>query len=83
VGWRTVFRRGPFQSHAIAIWSALAAMTIQGYQIDTDHWRHFYLMLGLIWGIASAAHLTEPARSTRMPSPALPPRPALPPPSAL
>jgi hypothetical protein len=18
--------------------------------IDTDHWRHFYLLLGLIWG---------------------------------
>jgi hypothetical protein len=81
VGWRTVFRRGPFQSHAIAIWSALAAMTIQGYQIDTDHWRHFYLMLGLIWGIASAAHLSEAGRSRRIPAPALPRHPALPPPS--
>ena len=22
--------------------------------IDTDHWRHIYLLIGLTWGIASA-----------------------------
>jgi len=24
---------------------------LQGFQIDTDHWRHFWMMLGLIWGL--------------------------------
>jgi hypothetical protein len=49
----------------------------QGAIIDTDHWRHFYLLLGLVWGCigleyryqrqfrrtagAHAAQLTAPA----------------------
>ncbi|PXW57143.1 O-antigen ligase [Chelatococcus asaccharovorans] len=65
VAWRTVFRRGPLQPHAIAVWSALIVITIQGFQIDTDHWRQFYLMLGLIWGIAAAskAHAKADAKA--------------------
>lgn len=53
VGWRLVFRRGPLQQHAIAIWSVLFVLILQGLQIDTDHWRHLYLMLGLVWGLAA------------------------------
>lgn len=52
-GWRAVFRRTPWQGHAIVIWSVLFVTILQGLQIDTDHWRHFYLMLGLIWGLAA------------------------------
>lgn len=55
VGWRTVFMRTPYQAHAVAIWSTLFVTTLQGFQIDTDHWRHFYLMLGLIWGLAAVS----------------------------
>jgi hypothetical protein len=51
VGWRTVAARNATQNHAIAIWSVLFVQIFQGFQIDTDHWRHFYLMLGLIWGL--------------------------------
>lgn len=54
VGWRLVFRPAPTQPHAIAIWSVLFVTILQGVQIDTDHWRHVYLMLGLIWGLAAA-----------------------------
>ncbi|MGL4975645.1 MAG: O-antigen ligase family protein, partial [Bosea sp. (in: a-proteobacteria)] len=53
VGWRTVFQRTPWQNHAIAIWSVLFITILQGMQIDTDHWRHVYLLLGLTWGLAS------------------------------
>jgi hypothetical protein len=24
--------------------------TAIGFVIDTDHWRHFYLLLGIVWG---------------------------------
>ncbi|RDJ24594.1 O-antigen ligase domain-containing protein [Bosea caraganae] len=51
-GWRLVFTRTPWQNHAIAIWSVLFITILQGVQIDTDHWRHFYLMFGLLWGLA-------------------------------
>jgi hypothetical protein len=32
-------------------------------QIDTDHWRHFYWMLGMMWGLfaASSAYAQKPA----------------------
>ena len=33
---------------------AHAVQTIlQGFQIDSDHWRHLYMLLGLIWGLAA------------------------------
>ncbi|HEV2513082.1 O-antigen ligase family protein [Bosea sp. (in: a-proteobacteria)] len=54
-GWWLVFRRGPLQGQAIALWSVLFVTILQGFQIDTDHWRHFYLMLGLVWGLAAIA----------------------------
>lgn len=53
VGWRVVFRPGPTQLHAIAIWSVLFVTILQGFQIDSDHWRHLYMLLGLIWGLAA------------------------------
>ena len=30
------------------------AMVIEGVFGDTDHWRHFYIVLGLVWGLAAA-----------------------------
>lgn len=51
-GWKLVFTRAPWQNHAIAMWSVLFITILQGIQIDTDHWRHFYLMFGLVWGLA-------------------------------
>lgn len=53
VGWRVVFRRTATQTDAIAIWSVLFITILQGLQIDTDHWRHLFLMLGLVWGLAA------------------------------
>jgi hypothetical protein len=55
VGWRLVFKRTPFQRDAIAIWSCFFFLMLQGVQIDTDHWRHFYLQLGLTWGLMLAS----------------------------
>lgn len=54
-GWTVVFRRSRLQPYAIAIWSVLFITLLQGIQIDIDHWRHFYLMLGLIWGLRAIA----------------------------
>ena len=32
--------------------SALAA---EGAIIDSDHWRHYYLVLGVLWGLMAAS----------------------------
>lgn len=61
-GWRVVFRRAPWQGDAIVLWSVLFVTILQGLQIDTDHWRHFYLMLGLIWGLSALAEPSRPSQ---------------------
>ena len=35
--------------------------------VDTDHWRHFFLMVGLIWGLA-VANKTAAWRGARRPA---------------
>ncbi len=62
-GWRAVFTRSPWQHHAIVVCSVMFVSILQGLQIDTDHWRHFYLQLGLVWGLFAA---TEIYRSGRL-----------------
>jgi hypothetical protein len=58
-GWTVALRRWRLQNASIAIWSVLFVTLLQGLQIDIDHWRHVYLMLGLVWGLRAIA--PEPA----------------------
>ncbi|MCO4054188.1 MAG: O-antigen ligase domain-containing protein [Bosea sp.] len=58
-GWTIALRRWRLQNASIAIWSVLFVTLLQGLQIDIDHWRHVYLMLGLVWGLRAIA--PEPA----------------------
>ncbi len=66
VGWRLVLTPSPYQSAAIAIWSCLFVQMAQGFQIDTDHWRHLFLLFGALYGLAAAERRyrvsTEPQR---------------------
>jgi hypothetical protein len=64
VGWRLALRKGPYRSAAIPIWSCTFFHILQGLQIDSDHWRHFFLLVGLTWGLA-AASMREEARAAR------------------
>jgi hypothetical protein len=61
LGWRLVFQRSPVQSHAIAIWSCLFPQMVQGFQIDSDHWRHLYLMFGCLYGLVAYTRRTSEA----------------------
>jgi O-antigen ligase len=48
----------PWQGFAQCVSICFLVHLAVGWLIDTDHWRHFFLMLGLIWGLAAveAAH---------------------------
>ena len=50
VGWKSIMTRSPWQNYSILSFSCLIAVMFQGVQIDTEHWRHFYWILGLTWG---------------------------------
>ena len=55
MGFRHVFIRVPWQRAYLAIFSAFLATVGESFIIDTDHWRHFWLMLGTMWGMFVAA----------------------------
>jgi len=74
LGWSLCFRRSPRQPEVIAVWSALFPQLIQGFQIDTNHWRHMFLMVSCIYGLAAAERVARASRVSA--SPATPPRPA-------
>ena len=54
--FRMSLRRGPLQGYAIVLLSAFAGLALEGVVIDTDHWRLFYILMGMIWGLVVVAH---------------------------
>jgi hypothetical protein len=55
IGFRHVLVRVPWQRAYIAIFSAFLGTVGESFIIDTDHWRHFWMMLGAMWGMFVAA----------------------------
>ena len=51
---RTVFVRTPWQPYLICAFATFVGEVLEGFVIDTDHWRHFFLLLGMIWGLGAA-----------------------------
>jgi hypothetical protein len=54
VGFRLCLSPSPFQHHALIIWPALLMFFLQAVQIDVDHWRHVYILFGMVWGLEAA-----------------------------
>ncbi|HEY7843511.1 MAG TPA: O-antigen ligase family protein [Bradyrhizobium sp.] len=55
IGFRHVFVRVPWQRAYLAIFAAFLGTVGESFIIDTDHWRHFWMMLGAMWGMFAAA----------------------------
>jgi hypothetical protein len=55
IGFRHVFIAVPWQRTYLAIFVAFLGTVGEGFIIDTDHWRHFWMMLGTMWGMFAAA----------------------------
>ncbi|HEY5131354.1 MAG TPA: O-antigen ligase domain-containing protein, partial [Bradyrhizobium sp.] len=55
MGFRHVFVRVPWQRAYLAIFAAFLGTVGESLVIDTDHWRHFWMMLGAMWGMFAAA----------------------------
>lgn len=54
VGLRNAMIATPWRLGAITAFSAFVGEVGEGMVIDTDHWRHFFLLLGMVWGFAAA-----------------------------
>jgi hypothetical protein len=66
MGFRHVFVRVPWQRAYLAVFAAFLGTVGESFIIDTDHWRHFWMMLGTMWGMFAAAQRYKAA-----PDPAL------------
>src|ERR1700682_3445849 len=78
IGFRHVFVRSPWQTTYIAVYAAFLGEVGESYIIDVQHWRHYYLIMGMVWGLlvagraarGSAAPPERPAAYAARPAPA-------------
>lgn len=54
VGFRSVFVPTPWRDAMIATFAAYVGLALESFIVDTDHWRNYYLLLGMIWGMFAA-----------------------------
>ena len=47
IGLRAALIATPWQTYLIAAYAAFVGEAVEGFIVDTDHWRHFFLLLGL------------------------------------
>jgi hypothetical protein len=60
MGFRHIFLPVPWQRLYLAIFAAFLGTVGENFIIDTDHWRHFWMMLGAMWGMFAAAQRYQP-----------------------
>lgn len=48
---RVIYDRGGDGLSAVVL-AVFAALVMEGFVIDTDHWRHFFVIMALVWGMA-------------------------------
>ncbi|TPM41476.1 O-antigen ligase family protein [Mesorhizobium sp. B2-3-4] len=66
-GFRILLRDRPWQPYLLCAYVAFIGNIGLGTFIDIDHWRHMYLLLGLIWGAIALEY-----RHQRLLRPAMP-----------
>ena len=59
-GLRHAFVRCATQPLFLVVYACFVAHVLEGVIIDLDHWRHFYLLMALVWGLMLSG---EPART--------------------
>jgi O-antigen ligase len=58
---RFIFVRTPWQPIYHAVYAAYLGVVVESAIIDIDHWRHYFLILGVLWGLMAAS---RPYQST-------------------
>jgi hypothetical protein len=65
-GFRHVFVRTPWQATYIAVYAAFIGEVGESYIIDVQHWRHYYLIMGIVWAMMVAGRPARPAPASEM-----------------
>ncbi len=78
IGFRAALAETPWRPMLLAAWATFAGVAIEGAIIDSDHWRHFWLLVGVLWAgavavrsrvapSAATAYSSAPGRSVAQP----------------
>ncbi len=57
----------PLKTYAIVTLASFAGLAAEGVIVDTDHWRHFFILVGIAWGLPAADAWIR-ARAPRSPT---------------
>jgi len=52
-GARMLNRRSEYLVFLVPAWASFAGIALESLIIDTDHWRQFYWLMGMVWGSAA------------------------------
>jgi hypothetical protein len=52
---RFIFVRTPWQPTYLAVYVAFVGVAVESVIIDSDHWRHYFLIVGVLWGLMAAS----------------------------
>ena len=63
-GLRFALRSGPGHALYLIAYGAFLGNVVEGFVIDIDHWRHFYLQMAIVWGMMVAGDVKVAARSS-------------------
>jgi hypothetical protein len=55
-GFRALFVATPWRSTTIVVYAGYVGVAAESVIIDSDHWRHAFLLLGVLWGLIAATH---------------------------
>jgi len=50
IGFKNVLKERPWQPFLMIAWIVILGHVGIGNVIDTDHWRHLYMLIGIVWG---------------------------------
>jgi hypothetical protein len=64
LGFRHALKATPTRPLFLIVYASFVAVALEGAIIDTDHWRHFYLLMAVIWGLMFARTATLPSAPT-------------------
>ena len=74
-------RATPLAGIIVVLVASFAGLSLEGFIVDSDHWRHFYFLLGAIWGLVAIyetpARYPVPVRREPLPDP-VPAQPRMP-----
>jgi O-antigen ligase len=70
-GLRHLFKRTLTRPLFLIAYAAFVATALEGFVIDIDHWRHFYLLMAVVWGLmigdrAIIGRASQPSRPPKI-----------------